>query len=169
MKPIARREKQDALIINSIYIAVICFLLSEGDGLSGSYLLVQGLEPWGLLVLRVALGAAFAIHGYPKIGSRREDVIDFMRTKGIPGPVTLITGYFEFFGGLLMIIGFGVQIIGLLMALESIMTIYVSWKLLGKRYAQGYEIDIAYFAMALALFMLGAGAISVDSYLIPLL
>lgn len=134
-----------------------------------SYLLIQGLESWGLLVLRVALGAAFAIHGYPKISSRREDIIDFMRTKGIPGPITLITGYFEFFGGLLMIIGLGVQIIGLLMALESVMTIFVSSRLLKKKYSQGYEIDIAYFAMALALFLLGAGSISVDSYLIPLL
>ncbi len=142
---------------------------SEGDGTSASYLLVQGLEPWGLLVLRVVLGAAFAIHGYPKIASRREDIIDFMRSKGIPGPVTVITGYFEFFGGLLLIIGLGVQIIGLLMALESIMTIFVSARLLNKRYSQGYEIDIAYFAMAFALFMLGAGSISVDSYLIPLL
>lgn len=137
--------------------------------MAGSYLLVSGLEAWGLLVLRVALGAAFAIHGYPKIGSRRDDVIDFMRTKGIPGPITLITGYFEFFGGLLMIIGLGVQVIGLLMALESVMTIFVSTRLLGKKYAQGYEIDIAYLAMALAVFLLGAGALSVDSYLIPML
>lgn len=142
---------------------------SEGDGLSGSYLLVQGLEVWGLLVLRVALGAAFAIHGYPKIGSRRDDIIDFMRTKGIPGPITMITGYFEFFGGLLMIIGLGVQIIGLLMALESLMTIFVSTRLLKKKYAQGYEIDVAYFAMALALFFLGAGALSVDSYIFSML
>lgn len=137
--------------------------------MTASYLLVQGLEAWGLLVLRVALGVAFVVHGYPKLGSRREDIIDFMRTKGIPGPVTVITGYFEFFGGLLMIIGLGVQVIGLLMALESIMTVFVSARLLGKKYAQGYEADIAYFAMALTVFLLGAGALSIDRFLIPLL
>lgn len=120
-------------------------------------------------MLRIALGVAFVIHGYPKIGSRRADIIDYLRTKGIPGPVTVITGYFEFFGGILIVIGLGVQVISLLMALESFMTMFVSTRLLGKKYAQGYEVDIAYFAMALALFMLGGGVLSLDRYLIPIL
>lgn len=109
------------------------------------------------------------IHGYPKIGSRREDVIDYLRTKGVPGPITVVTGYFEFFGGLLMAVGLGVQIIGLLMAIEALMTLFFSARVIGRKYTRGYETDIAYFAMALALFLLGPGGISLDSYLIPML
>ena len=137
--------------------------------MAGSYLLFPGLEAWGLLVLRIALGGAFMIHGYPKIGSKREDVIDYLRTKGIPGPITVVTGYFEFFGGLLMVVGLGVQIIGLLMAIEALMTLFVSARVVGRKFTRGYETDIAYFAIALALFLLGAGRISLDSYLIPML
>lgn len=137
--------------------------------MAASYLLFQGFQDYGLLVLRVVIGFALVVHGYPKIGSRRASVIDNMRSRGIPGPVTLLVGYFQFIGGILLIIGAATQIVGLLVALEAIGSTYLYARVLGNRYMYGYERDIAYFAIGLALFFLGAGAISVDHYLIPLL
>ena len=122
-----------------------------------------------LLVLRVAIGFALIVHGYPKIGSRRSSVIDAMRTRGIPGPVTALVGYFQFVAGILLIFGAGTQIVGLLIAIEALGAVYMYSRVLGKNYAYGYERDIAYLAIGIALFFLGAGAISVDHYLIPLL
>ncbi len=147
--------------------ALIC--LEEFNRMAGSYLLIQGLQDYGLLVLRVTIGFALIIHGYPKIGSRRNTIMDAMRTRGIPGPVTLMVGYFQFAAGILLILGAGTQIIGLLVAVEALGAVNMYSRVMGKSYAYGYERDIAYFAMGLALFFLGAGAISVDHYLIPLI
>lgn len=141
----------------------------KGVRLAGSYLIIQGLQDYGLLVLRVAIGFALIAHGYPKMGSRRESIIDSMRGRGIPGPVTLLVGYFQFIAGILLILGAGTQIIGLLVALEAIGALYLYARVMKKGYLYGYESSVAYLAVGLALFFLGAGAISVDHYLIPLL
>ncbi len=143
--------------------------LADGNQMAGSYLLIQGLQDYGLLVLRVVIGFALIVHGYPKIGSRRNSIINVMRTRGIPGPVTLLVGYFQFVAGILLVLGAGTQIVGLLVAVEALVAIYLYSRIMGKGYAFGYERDIAYFAIGLALFFLGAGAISIDHYLIPLI
>ncbi|MEM3851724.1 MAG: DoxX family protein [Methanomassiliicoccales archaeon] len=132
-----------------------------------AYLFIVGLQAIGLLVLRVVFGGLMFAHGYPKVGKRRARVMDAMRSRGIPGPVTLITGYFEIVGGLLLVFGIGVQVVGLLLALKSAATIYVSRNLFGRGFDHGYEVEIAWVVVGLALFMLGAGTISVDNYLIP--
>ncbi len=137
--------------------------------MAGSYLLIQGLQDYGLLVLRVTLGFALIVHGYPKVGSRRNAIMDVMRTRGIPGPVTSLVGYFQFIAGILLIFGAGTQIVALLVAIEAIGAVNMYSRIMGKSYAYGYERDIAYFAIGLALFFVGAGAISLDHYLIPLL
>lgn len=131
------------------------------------YLLIQGLGNYGLLIARLIIGAAVIIHGIPKVGKGKEKIMDMMRSKGIPGPITLITGYFELIGGLLLVIGLGVQIVALLMVLKYLGNIYVTRNLFGRGFFQGYETDIIYVAIFLALFMLGAGAFSVDSLIIP--
>jgi putative oxidoreductase len=129
--------------------------------------LIEGLQSYGLLILRLIFAGALIAHALPKLGRKKERILDAMRAKGIPGPVTLIVGYFELAAGLLIAIGLGVQIVALLTALKSIGGIYVSRRLFGRTFDHGYEVDLAYLAISLALFMLGAGVFSIDNLIIP--
>lgn len=63
----------------------------------------------GLLVLRIGIGIAFMIHGYPKIfGGHAEGLAGGLAKAGIPGGImaAYLAGAAEFFGGLAMILGF---------------------------------------------------------------
>jgi len=137
--------------------------------MAASYLIIQGLQSYGLLVLRLVLGFALVFHGLPKISTKREEIATMMRNRGVPGPVTLIAGYFEFIGGLLLLIGLGTQIVGLLVALEALASVYFFARFMGRRYIDGYEVKMAYVAIGLALFFLGAGVFSIDRLIIPYL
>ena len=66
-----------------------------------------------------------------------------------------------------MIIGFIVPIVGFFIALEMIGIIFLKKvKMKGPYMGQNsYEIDITYLMLAIVLVVLGAGAISVDSFL----
>jgi len=119
---------------------------------------------WAALPLRLALGVAFLVHGYPKLsGPGAKQTRDYMKTVGVPPTLTTLTALLEFLGGIALIIGFLTRIAGILIALEMVATTILSKNKLQKKYVLGYELDIAYLAMALALFLLGAGPASLDS------
>jgi len=56
------------------------------------------LKPLGLLVLRVALGAAFLYHGYPKLSDPARALKAFPGY-GFPSYFAYISGVVEVFGG----------------------------------------------------------------------
>lgn len=118
------------------------------------------------LPLRLALGAAFVEHGYPKLsGAGAKQTREFMKTVGVPPAVTTLTALLEFFGGIALIVGFLTPIAGSLLALEMVGTTILSKTKLQKKYFGGYELDIAYLAVALTLTFLGGGPFSLDAVL----
>ena len=121
---------------------------------------------WAAVALRLALGVAFVVHGYPKLsGASAKQTKYFMKTVGVPAWLTTLTALLEFLGGVALIIGFLTRIAGILIAVEMVATTVLSKNKLQKKYVLGYELDIAYLAMALALFVMGAGPVSLDSLL----
>lgn len=125
-----------------------------------------------LLILRLALGATFIIHGYPKLfPSGTAGFAGFLQSLGFPmhGIFAWIVAIVEFFGGIAMILGLLVRYAGALMVIEMVVT-SVKVKMahgtgfVGARGA-GWELDFLLFAMALALLLAGAGAFSLDSVL----
>lgn len=119
-----------------------------------------------VLPLRLALGAAFVVHGYPKLsGASAKQTKDFMKTVGVPPAVTTLTALLEFVGGIALILGFLIPIAGLLIGLEMVATTILSKTKLQKKYVLGYELDIAYGAGAVALALLGGGPLSLDAIL----
>ena len=125
-----------------------------------------------LLILRIALGATFIIHGYPKLfPSGPAGFAGFLQNLGFPAPALFawIVSIVEFGGGIAMISGLLVRYVGVLMTIEMLVT---STKVkmahgtgfVGARGA-GWELDFLLLAIALALLLAGAGAFSLDAVL----
>ena len=119
------------------------------------------------LFLRVWVGANFVAHGYPKIGKNRQQTLQWTKSLGVPPILTYLAIILEFFGGLSLIIGFLVPLVGFCIALEMACAIIMKKTKMKAPYMgqNSYEIDIAYLMLGIALVVLGAGLISVDSLL----
>jgi len=119
------------------------------------------------LFLRVWVGANFVAHGYPKLGKGRQQTLQWTKSLGVPAAATYLAIILEFFGGLALIIGFIVPIVGFFIALEMIGAILLKKTKMKAPYMgqNSYEIDMTYLMLAIALIVLGAGVISVDSFL----
>jgi putative oxidoreductase len=125
---------------------------------------LERLKPLGLLVLRVALGASFFYHGYPKLSDPAAALKAFPGY-GFPSYFAYVSGILEVFGGGLLIAGLFTRGAALLLAIE--MSLVLGRTLLPATgiYAFGrYEEPLLLGAMALALATTGAGQISIDAF-----
>lgn len=121
------------------------------------------------LVLRLVLGLAFIVHGYPKLFNReaRIGTAGWFDSIGIrPGKFWIVvSGVAEFFGGVALILGFYTQIAAALIAINMLVAMWkAKWGKTGFTAQGGWELDLAYLAMAAALIFLGAGAWGIDTY-----
>jgi putative oxidoreductase len=117
-------------------------------------------------ILRLAVGTAFVIHGYPKLtAAQRMQGGAWMKSQGMPAAMIPFGGVVEFFGGIALILGLLTPIIAVLSALWMLSTTWFSISKLKKKYASGLEIDITLFLSALALALLGSGIFSIDHLL----
>lgn len=122
------------------------------------------LKPLGLLVLRVALGASFIFHGYPKLNDPAHALQEFAGY-GFPGYFAYIFGILEVFGGGLVIVGLFTRGVALLLTIEVGLVLGRTVLPSVGVYAFGkYEMPLLLGAMALALVTTGAGAISIDAF-----
>jgi len=129
------------------------------------------------LVLRLVLGYVFVAHGYPKLFKKEfgpRGFSAFLTNLEIPFPLffAYVVGISEFFGGLLLILGFLTRLGAFLVACVMIVAMWkVKWKtgLFAKTmeggWVGGYELDLSLFVIALALMASGAGVFSVDHLL----
>jgi putative oxidoreductase len=116
------------------------------------------------IILRLAIGSSFMIHGYPKLG-KQEQGKNWMKSMGLPTAMIPFAGVVEFFGGLGLILGILTPIIAFLAALWMLSTTWLSVTKIKKKYAGGYEIDITLLLAALALVLIGGGTFSIDHLL----
>ena len=125
---------------------------------------LEKLKPLGLLVLRVALGASFIFHGYPKLSDPAHALEEFSGY-GFPSYFAYISGILEVFGGGLLIVGLLTRGAALLLAIEMGLVLGRSIIPSVGIYAFGrYEFPLLLDAMALALVTTGAGLISIDAF-----
>lgn len=116
-----------------------------------------------LLLLRLALGLIFIVHGWPKIKNVRMTAHHFESMGFRPGNLWgTIVAFVEFFGGIAVFFGFltGVAALGL----AIIMLVALFWKMgKGQGLVGGFEFDLILLVVALVIVMLGGGAYSLES------
>jgi len=124
---------------------------------------LEKLKPLALLLLRAGLGIVFIFHGYPKLFTHTHEIMSAFGKMGFPGFFVYIAGVFEFFGGIVLILGLFTRVAALLLAGE--MTVAV----LKVHLPQGaitdvknYEFPMMMAVACFALATIGAGMLSLD-------
>ena len=121
------------------------------------------LQPLGLLVLRLALGAVMTGHGYHKVNSHLHEFAGYVGSLGVPAWLGYVSAFTEFVGGILLIVGLLTRAAAFAISIDMYVAIAkVHWKhgLLG---TGGYEFPLALAAIAFALIFFGAGPIALDA------
>ncbi len=124
----------------------------------------------GMLVLRLVVGAAFLIHGWPKI----QHPTEWMNAAPTPPHPYLqaAAAVAEFGGGISLILGFLTPLFAFLLACTMASAIgmahlpagdpFVAMNMRGQPYAPSFELAAAYFAVAVAVLFVGPGQFSLD-------
>ena len=127
---------------------------------------ILGGHSFVALILRLILGFVFFMHGAQKVlgwysGGGLDGTVDFMTSVGIPPAMAYVASFWEFVGGICLILGFLSRVWAL--GLVVIMFIAILMVHTGFFVAQGgVELALTLMIVALSVFMLGSGKYSVD-------
>ena len=135
---------------------------------------IRGLDvrltaPYGLAILRVVLGIVMLVHGWSKLSGGVGNVAGFFGGMlGIPAPglMAWVVTIVELVGGILLVVGFLTQIVGILIALDLLGAILFAYLLRGSPFIENgsitWEKEAVFAAAALCIALAGPGAWSVD-------
>ncbi|MFC0273401.1 DoxX family protein [Metabacillus herbersteinensis] len=119
----------------------------------------------GALILRVTLGVLFFIHGLVKFQGGIHNIVGWFDSIGLPEFMAYGVALIEMVGGIALIIGLATRLISALFALLMIgatLKVKLSVGLLGNGQMAGYELDLAFLAMAVYLVINGSKVLSVS-------
>ncbi|WP_099363826.1 DoxX family protein [Fredinandcohnia onubensis] len=122
----------------------------------------------GALILRVTLGILFFIHGLVKFQGGIENTVGWFESINIPGFMAYVVALIELVGGIALIIGFATRLVSILIALimvGAIITAKLPVGLLGNGQMAGYELDLAFLAIAVYLAINGSKLLSLNRVL----
>ncbi|MEH7179743.1 DoxX family protein [Neobacillus vireti] len=118
----------------------------------------------GALLLRITLGAIFFIHGVVKFQGGIENTAGWFESLGLPGVTAYSVALLEIVGGILLIVGLATRLVGALFALLMIgatVKVKLAVGFLGNGQMAGYELDLAFLAIAVYLAINGSKLLSV--------
>jgi putative oxidoreductase len=115
------------------------------------------LQPFALLVIRLALGAIMIAHGYKKVFGGFHSHQQMVASLGIPAWMAYLSTATEFFGGIAIVLGLFTPFFSLAFFIEMLVAIWkVHWKH-GLTGQGGYEFPMACATIAFALMCFGSG------------
>lgn len=122
-------------------------------------------QPLGALVMRLVLGAIMVAHGYEKVipHGALYNFTHMVSHLGLPAGLGYVAAFTEFFGGMLLIVGFLTRIVGLLLVVDmavAIDKVHLHGGLLGKN---NFALPLACLALALMLAFAGSGWLGLDT------
>lgn len=112
----------------------------------------------GLLLIRIALGVGFMLHGIQKLQGI-DMTVGFFGKLGFPPALAWFVALVETLGGAAMLLGIFTEVSGLLLASVMIVAILKVKLGSGKGYL-GFELDAAYLLSSLAIVLTGPGKYS---------
>jgi putative oxidoreductase len=129
----------------------------------------DGLKDWGILLIRLMLGAVMFAHGASKVfgiwgGSGLAETVDMM-SKNFGAFLAYLSIFTEFLGGLALILGVVTRFWGIAVFINmmvAVLDVHLSNGFIGKG---GFEFPLTLAVMALAITIAGPGALSVDARL----
>jgi len=126
------------------------------------------LQPLALLAMRLALGAIMVAHGYHKVFGGLHHHAQMVASLGLPAWLAYVSAFVEFFGGLMILVGFFTRAAAFAIFINLFVAI---WKvhlhngLIGGPDRPGYEFPLAAAALAFALIFFGGGPTGLDQVL----
>ena len=118
----------------------------------------------GLLILRLVVGTAFILHGWPKIQKPTTWMGD-----AVPGFLQLCAALAEFGGGIALIVGFLTPLVTLALAVNMAAALMIVHLPKGHAFVGepggSFELPLVYLALFLALLAIGPGRYSLDALL----
>ncbi len=113
----------------------------------------------GMLLIRIAVGVAFIIHGWAKV-SNLAGTAGFFESIGLAGFLAYIVALIEFVGGIALTVGVFTRISAALIALVMLGAIVTLKGKMG--FLGGYELDFVLLFAALGLMFTGAGKYAIS-------
>ena len=120
------------------------------------------LQPLGLLILRLALGAIMIAHGWQKIAGHMHGIMGMLPHLGIPAWMGYLVVAAEFGGGILVVAGFLTRFAAATIFIDMMVAILKVHLKNGLTAPGGFEFPMACAAIAFALIFFGAGPMSFD-------
>jgi putative oxidoreductase len=120
------------------------------------------LQPLGLLVLRLVLGAVMIAHGSSKLFGGMSNFVQTIHGLGLPGWTAYLAMAAEFFGGIAVVVGLFTRLAAFAITIDmgvAIVKVHGKNGLLGDH---GYQFPLALAAIAFALIFFDAGPIALD-------
>ena len=118
-----------------------------------------------LLLLRIGVGVIFIVAGWGKL-TGIENIQGFFGDIGIPLPgiMAWVVAVVEFVGGIMVLVGYKVEIPAILLAFIMVVAIFTT-KLGGDGGFSAMRLDLMLLLTSLALSIMGSGSYSLDSAL----
>ncbi len=111
----------------------------------------------GLLIVRVAVGLIFFVHGWDKVHSI-DNTVRMMQTLGLGGaPMAYFIAWLEVLGGLALIFGVATRVLGVVFGIEMAVAVLKIGNTFG---FHGYEFPLLLSALSFALAFAGSGKFS---------
>ena len=122
---------------------------------------LNNLQPFGALIMRLALGVSVAVHGYQKVvpHGALNHYVHYITSLGLPHWLGYVSAYTEFVGGLLLILGLFTRLASALVAINMLVAFFY----VGMHQGFGiYNYILALVALVIMLTFYGAGALALD-------